>query len=416
MKALIVVENSPVPLDIRVWQQAITLRDAGWSVTVICPEDIQVQKEKSTIISTKKPENLEGVTIFRFPLSFAEKGMVSYLVEYLSAFISISRLCWQVWQRDHFDIIQFCNPPDIFFPIAMFYRMLGASVIFDQHDLFPEFVSWRYSGVTGKLLSVAAQVTEFLTFRSANIVLSTNESYRRIAIKRGKVSGEKVFIVRNGPKQDLFFPVEPDPCLKRGFPYLACYAGVMGHGDGVLELLDSLYYIIHDLGRRDILFILLGDGAVHSQAEQQVAAWGMQDFIIMPGMIRDKLLLRQYLCTADVLLSPEPLNPLNNCSTFIKVAEYMAMGKPIIAYYLQETRYTAQEAALYVKPGDTRAFGQAIVSLLNNPELREKMGIVGRERIQEKFCWEKQQHNLLQAYKMALEQDKFMISHWTKRS
>ncbi len=401
-KVLIVIENSAVPFDPRVWPEATTLRDAGWTVTVICPDIVEVHPDQKAAGKTVEPEDLDGVIVYRFPLAMAMEGVADYLVEYLSAFSAIARLSWRVWRRDHFDIIHFCNPPDIFFPIAIVYRLLGARVVFDHHDLFPEFVASRYRGLPGRLFYAMARVTEYLTFRSANAVLSTNESYRRIAIERGGVSADRVRVVRNGPKRGQFTPVEPVPALKRGFPYSACYVGVMGHEDGVLELLLSIRYIVHDLGRRDILFVLLGEGAVYSQALEQVAAQGLEGVVVMPGVIRDKLLLRQHLCTADVLLSPEPLTPLNAHSTFIKIGEYMAMGKPVVAYDLVESRYTAQESAVYVRPGDIQGFGRAIVALLDDSERRQRMGALGRQRFLNHLSWEDQQGELLRAYTTAL--------------
>lgn len=401
-RVLIVEENSFIPIDTRVWYEVTTLRDAGWDVSVICPKESDIHTGKSATKRTSTPENLEGVTVYRFPLTFAEHGLFDYLVEYFSAFTAIARLSWCVWRKGHFDIIHFCNPPDIFFPIAIFFRLLGARVIFDHHDLFPELVAWRYDGFVGKLLYGFARVTEYLTFRSANVVISTNQSYRQIGRERGNVPAERIVVVRNGPKRDEFTPVEAVLTLKRDFPYMACYAGVMGYEDGVLELLQSIRYIIQDLGRHDILFILLGDGSMRPQALATVKAWGLEDFIDFPGMVRDKLLLRQYLCTADVLLSPEPLTPLNAHSTFIKVGEYMAMGKPIVGYDLVETRYTAQDAAVYVEPGNETEFGRAIVALVDDPERRRLMGESGRQRLLNHLSWEHQQDELFRAYSIAL--------------
>jgi glycosyltransferase involved in cell wall biosynthesis len=326
-----------------------------------------------------------------------------YLNEYLTAWTSIARLSWRVWRKERFDIIQFCNPPDIFFPIGLFYRLLGARVVFDHHDLSPEVVKWRFSGLVGTLLYVFARAAEYLTFRTANAVMSTNQSYRKVAMGRGRVPADRVFILRNGPKSEEFVPVEAIPALKRGLPYMACYVGVMGPDDGVLELLASIRHIVHDMGRHDILFALLGDGAIRPQALAQVKAWGLESVVDMPGMIRDKLVLRQYMSTADVCLSPEPLTPLNTRSTFIKIGEYMAMGKPIVASDLHESRYTAQEAAMYVVPGNAQEFGQAIVTLLADPERRRNMGEFGRQRFLNHLSWEHQKHNLFEAYAVALE-------------
>ncbi len=399
---LIIVENSYVPIDQRVWNEATTLRDEGWQVTVICPAVSGIFKDVETKAVTGTAYNLEGVTVYRFALEWAEKGIKSYMREYLSALISISRLSWSVWRKRHFDIIHVCNPPDIFFAVGLFYRLLGARFVFDHHDLFPELISYRYSGLAARFLYAAARVTEFLTLRGANAVIATNQSYRKIELLRGRVSENRVVVLRNGPKIDKFIPVAPVPELKRDFTYMACYAGVMGKEDGVLELLASIRHIVCEMGRRDILFVLLGDGIVRPQAISQVTAWGLETFVHMPGMIRDNLLLRQYLSTADVCLSPEPLTPLNAHSTFIKICEYMAIGKPIVAYELAETRFSAQEAAVYVAPGNVEEFGRAIVNLLMDPEQRRVMGDFGYQRILTELSWDHQKQNLFRAYDIAL--------------
>jgi glycosyltransferase involved in cell wall biosynthesis len=189
--------------------------------------------------------------------------------------------------------------------------------------------------------------------------------------------------------------------FKRGFPFMVCFVGIMGDEDGVLELLDVIRHIIGELGRQDILFVLIGDGATRSRALADLAAEGLDRFVDMPGMIRDDLRLREYMSTADVFVSPEPLTPMNTRSTFIKIGEYMAMGKPIVAFDLSETRYTAQDAACYVSPGDIRGFGQAIVDLLDDPEHRRKIGIKGRQRILSELGWEHQSQYLFQAYAIA---------------
>jgi len=402
-RVLIVEENAAIPCDTRVWYESTTLRDAGWQVTVICPSTaIGAYAGKGVSRANVAPEDLEGITVYRFPLTVAERGVLDYLREYLSAFAWLARLSWRVWRAGPFDIIHFCNPPDIFFPIGWLYRLLGAAVVFDHHDLFPEVLAWRYRGLTSKALYALARLTELLTLRSANAVISTNESYRRIAMERGGVPADRVIVVRNGPRTQEFVPTELSPALKRGFPYMVCYAGVMGPEDGVFELLQSVRHIVHDLGRRDILFTLLGDGSVRRQALDQVQTWGLESVVDMPGMVRDKLLLRQYLCTADVCVSPEPLTPFNARSTFVKVGEYLAMGKPVVAYDLQETRYTAQEAAIYVAPGNVEEFGRVTVALLGDPERRRCMGECGRRRFLDGLSWDHQKQNLFQAYDIAL--------------
>jgi glycosyltransferase involved in cell wall biosynthesis len=404
-RVLIVEENSFVPIDVRVWYEATTLRDAGWDVTVVCPLITNYQTDENELKVTAGVNDLEGVTVYRFPLTIAEHGISGYLREYITAFLSIARFLWRDFRKARFDVIHFCNPPDIFFPIAMIFRLLGVKVIFDHHDLFPELVKGRFHGLAGRAFYAIARIMEYLTFRSANVVIATNQSYRRIAVKRGGVREDRVVVVRNGPNLNKFKTVEPDPSLKQGFSFLACYAGAMGYDDGIMELISAIRFVVHDLDRHDIRFVLLGDGSMRPVAQAEIHARGLDKYVIMPGMITDNVLLRTYLSTADVLLSPEPLTPLNEVSTFIKIGEYMAMGKPIVAFDLAETRYSAQEAAIYIEPGNIQEYGRAIADLLNDPVQRREMGEIGRQRIVDSLRWEHQQHELLRAYDIALHEN-----------
>ena len=401
-RVLIIEENSRVPMDVRVWYEATTLRDNGWDVTVICPASSTDLDANQKHLRDVEPVDLEGVLAYYFPLRKAKEGVVGFLEEYITAFVSIFRLSWRVWRWKKFDVLHICNPPDMFFPMAFFYRLLGVGIIFDHHDLFPEFISHRYSGLLGKLLHVAARVMEYLTHQSAHLTITVNQSYGRLATSRGCVHPDNLSIVRNGPKANDFAPVEPVLELKKGFPIMVSYLGVMGYGDGVPEMIDSIRYVLTELDRRDILFVLIGDGAKRADAMGKIQEWGLDKYVVMPGMVRDKQLLRQYLSTSDICLSPEPLTPLNAHSTFIKVGEYLAIGRPVVAYDLNETRWTAEDAAIYVEPGDIQEYGRAIVRLANSPDLREKMGEIGRNRILNLLSWEHQETYLLQAYEKVL--------------
>lgn len=396
-RTLMIVENSPVPVDIRVWYEATTLRDAGWQVSVISP---YVHPEGQADVAR---EILDGVEVLRFPLRSAAGGTLAYLREYLSAFAVISRLSWRVWRAARFDVIHLSNPPDIFFPLAWFYRLLGARVIFDHHDLFPEQITARYNGALARLLYVLARIMEFMSLHCAHVVISTNESYRRVATGRDHIRPERVVVVRNGPRLGDFVPVGPEIALKDGRPHMVCYAGVMGHEDGVLELVDVIQYCVQILGRDDILFALLGDGPVRATAQHLIRERGLEPWVEMPGMV-DRPTLRRYIATADLCLSPEPDSPLNARSTFIKIGEYMAMAKPVVATDLAESRYTAQQAACYVTPGNAQAAASAITRLLDEPEARTRMGQLGRDRVENVLAWEHQQVRLLDAYRLALSQ------------
>ena len=400
-RALIVVENNSVPFDCRVWREAKALHEACWQVSVICPLSSQDDWLVRPDSLAGNHEVLDGIHIYRFPLAFAAHDALAYLREYLGAFAHVARLSWHVHRNNGFDVLQVCNPPDIFFPLGLFYRLLGKSFIFDHHDLFPEGVAFRFGGLGGQIMRRLAQLMEWLTLRSANVVMATNESYRRIAIERGGVLPRNVFVVRNGPELTSFQPVEPAPALKQGFPYLACYLGVMGAEDGVEPMLEAIRFVIHDLGRRDVHFVLIGDGAMRPLGLSRIAEWELESQVSMPGRLPDAD-VKRYLSTADVCLSPDPYTPLNDLSTMNKIMEYMIMGKPLVSFDLKEARFSAQDAAVYVPCGDIRAFGQAIVKLLDDPCRRQQMGEFGRRRVLEELAWEYQKPCLLAAYSAAM--------------
>jgi glycosyltransferase involved in cell wall biosynthesis len=398
-RVLIIEENSWVPIDRRVWDEATSLRDAGCEVTVICPSPMGVRGATGAHAHNwRSEERVEGIAVHRFALRFAEKGFAAYLREYLTAFVEISRLTWKVWRQVGFDVLHLCNPPDLYFPICLACRIMGVRIVFDHHDLFPEMVLARYRGAGGRMLYWLARLGELLTMRSAHVVIEPNESYRKIAQTRGRRRPEQVVVVRNGPRANEFDPVESVPELRRGFPYMVCYVGVMGQEDGVMEMVAIIDKIVSDLERHDILFTLVGDGSCRSRAQAELAARGLEPYVDMPGMVRDDLRLRQYMSTADVLVSPEPSTPLNVRSTFVKIGEYMAIGKPIVASDLPETRYTAQDAACYVIPGDAQAFAEAIVELLDDPVRCRLMGSRGQQKVAAELIWERQVPGLLRAY------------------
>ncbi len=396
-RALIVVENLSVPFDRRVWREAKALREAGWQVSVICPRSPQDDGLVCGDSTAGDYEVLDGVHIYRFPLRFAQSGFGAYLREYVTALLASTRLSLRVLREQGFDVLQFCNPPDLFFPLGTVYRLLGKRVIFDHHDLFPEAVDFRFRGTTGNLMSRLALACEWLTFHMATVVMSTNESYRQIALKRGGVKPERVFVVRNGPELATFQPLPPDPALKNGRSHLVCYLGVMGAEDGIEPMMEAIRYFVCDLGRQDVQFVLIGDGCMRSHAVEYVNRWDLGPQVFLPGRISE-MEVRRYLSTADVCLSPDPYTPLNDLSTMNKIMEYMVMAKPLVSFDLKEARFSAQEAAVYVPCGDARAFGQAVVDLLDDPTRRQRMGEFGRQRVLEHLAWEHQKERLLAAY------------------
>jgi glycosyltransferase involved in cell wall biosynthesis len=389
-RALILVENLSVPFDRRVWQECTTLRDAGWTVHVICP-----QGEKR---DTEPEAEIDGVRIHRYPLRAATGGPAGYLREYGSALWHTVRLARKVGPVD---VVHACNPPDLLFLPALWLKRRGARFVFDQHDLVPELYLSRFDRGED-LLYRAVCALERRTYRAADIVLATNESYRDVAMRRGGRRPEEVFVVRSAPAIERFQPVPPEPELKRGKPHLLCYLGVMGPQDGVDYALRALAKLRDEFGRTDWHAVFVGAGDAFDAMVELSRQLGLSEQVQFTGRIPDADLVR-YLSTADVCLSPDPRNPLNDVSTMNKVLEYMAMGRPIVSFDLKEARVSAGDAAVYAPANDEAEFAKLITLLLDDPEKRAGMGKIGQERISGPLSWRNSQASLLAAYAAACD-------------
>ncbi|MEV7980346.1 glycosyltransferase family 4 protein [Streptomyces sp. NPDC086519] len=387
-RALILVENLSVPFDRRVWQECTTLRDAGWTVHVICPQGTKRDTEPEAVI--------DGVRIHRYPLRAATGGPAGYLKEYGAALWHTVRLARRVGPVD---VVHACNPPDLLFLPALWLKRRGARFVFDQHDLVPELYLSRF-GRGEDLLYRAVCALERRTYRAADVVLATNESYRDVAVRRGGRRPEDVFVVRSAPAIDRFRPVPPEPELKRGKPYLLCYLGVMGPQDGVDYALRALAKLRDDVGRTDWHAVFVGSGDAFDAMVELAGRLGLSEQVQFTGRIPDADLVR-YLSTADVCLSPDPRNPLNDVSTMNKVLEYMAMGRPIVSFDLKEARVSAGEAAVYAPADDEAEFAGLIALLLDDPDQRARMGKIGQERVSGPLSWRNSQESLLAAYTAA---------------
>ncbi|MFJ9077515.1 glycosyltransferase family 4 protein [Streptomyces sp. NPDC102278] len=387
-RALVLVENLSVPFDRRVWQECTTLRDAGWTVHVICPQ--------GATRDTETEVEIDGVRIHRYPLRAATGGPAGYLREYGSALWHTVRLAREVGPVD---VVHACNPPDLLFLPALWLKRRGARFVFDQHDLVPELYLSRFDRGQD-LLYRAVLALERRTYRAADIVLATNESYRDVAMRRGGRRPADVFVVRSAPDTDRFRPVPPEPELKRGKPHLLCYLGVMGPQDGVDYALRALATLRDELGRTDWHAVFVGSGDSFDAMVELSRRLGLSEQVQFTGRIPDGDLVR-YLSTADVCLSPDPLNPLNDVSTMNKVLEYMVMGRPIVSFDLREARVSAGEAALYAPANDEAEFAGLIALLLDDPEKRAHMGKIGQERINGPLSWRNSQASLLAAYAAA---------------
>ncbi|GAA3259849.1 glycosyltransferase family 4 protein [Streptomyces griseoincarnatus] len=388
-RALILVENLSVPFDRRVWQECRTLRDAGWEVDVICPQGTKRDTEPEAVI--------DGVRIHRYPLRAATGGPAGYLKEYGAALWHTARLARKVGPVD---VVHACNPPDLLFLPALRLKRQGAAFVFDQHDLVPELYLSRF-GRGKDLLYRGVCALERATYRAADVVLATNESYKDVAVRRGGRRPEDVFVVRSAPDTERFHPVDPEPELKRGKPHLLCYLGVMGPQDGVDYALRALAKLRDEVGRTDWHAVFVGAGDTFDAMVELSRELGLDGQVEFTGRVPDADLVR-WLSTADVCLSPDPCNPLNDVSTMNKVLEYMVMGRPIVSFDLKEARVSAGEAAVYAKGDDEGEFAALIARLLDDPEQRSRMGKSGQERINGPLAWRNSQAALLAAYEAAV--------------
>ena len=386
-RVLIIVQNLPVPFDRRVWLECNALTAAGYDVTVVCPKG---KNDPSHQI-------LDGVTLLKYRPYAPGGRAVGFVMEYAYSFLATARLVLSARRRGPFDVVQACNPPDIFWPIARWLRRRdGSRFVFDHHDLCPELFDSRFP--EGKQLPRRGLVAlERATFRTADHVVSTNASYAEIALRRGDKRPANVTVVRTGPDPERLRRRETVPALRRGRKHLVAYIGVMGPQDGVDLAIRAAAHVVHDLCREDVSFTFMGAGDCYDEIVALRDTLGLRDYVELPGRVPDETVI-DVLSTADVGLSPDPKNPLNDLSTMNKTLEYMAFGMPVVAFDLKETRVSANGAGRYVASGDVVAYARAIVALLDDAEKREDMGREGRLRIEKELGWPHQRDAYVGVY------------------
>lgn len=388
---LIIVENLPVPLDRRVWQESCALRDAGYQVVVICPQMRGF---------TKPYEFLEGIHIYRHWISEEAAGIAGFVREYASALWGETRLAWKVWWKHRPRLIHLCNPPDLLFLVAAPFKLLfGTRVIYDVHDAWPEMFEAKF-GKRG-LLYWGVRIAERLTHLTADVVVTTNRSVQRIALDRGGKEAWDVFVVRTSPKIPTGTSTE-NPGLRNGRKYLVGYVGVMGNADGVDYLVRAAAHVVGKVGRKDVKFLLMGTGPEHGRLTMLRDQLGLQDFVDLPGRVSNEFLFSA-LKTMDLGVACDPINPYNDHCTMNKTLEYMAFGKPQVMFATREGRESAGDAAVYVDENSAEKLGDAIVASLDNPALMDSLGARGNERLNTLLNWERSVEQLLAAYRRALE-------------
>lgn len=389
LRILIIVENLPVPLDRRVWQEACALRDAGHEVTVICPQMRGY---------TQAEEVLEGIQIYRHWISDEARGIRGFIFEYASALWGELGCALKAWKRTGFDVVHLCNPPDLLFLVALPFKWAGAKVIFDVHDLWPEMFEAKF-GKRG-LLYWAVRFAERCTLAVADAVMATNQSVLAAVKQRGRKTDDEVFIVRTAPNK-LNTALPEDPALKNGRRFLVGYIGVMGNADGVHYLIEAARHIVSERKRTDVQFLLMGSGPEHAELVKLRDELGLQEYVAMPGRVSNEFLFTG-LKTMDLGVACDPINEYNDHCTMNKTLEYMAFGKAQVMFGTREGRYSAGEAARYVMENSAAALGDAILEMLDDEPRRAEMGRVGYKRLTRELSWERSVVELLRTYERAV--------------
>jgi glycosyltransferase involved in cell wall biosynthesis len=375
----IVVQNLPVPFDRRVWLECRALVDAGYEVSVVCPKGA----------GDPAYQELDGVHLFKYRAFPPITRQLLFVAEYAWSILATLVLLARAWRRRPFSVIQVCNPPDVLCVAVLPFRLLfGVRMAFDQHDLCPELYESRFDTVAS-LPHRALLLAERVTYRLATHVIATNDSYRQVAIRRGGKRPADVTVVRTGPDPERMRRGEPDPRLRRGHQHLLVYLGVMGPQDGVDVALRALAHIVHTRGRTDVALTLIGDGDAGPALRALADELKLGSHVEFTGRAPDELVGR-LMSTADIGLSPDPKNPLNDVSTMNKTMEYLAFELPVVAFDLVETRVSAQDGAVYATPGRIDEYADLVLELLDDDVLRKRMAAVGRRRVEDVLAWRHQ--------------------------
>jgi glycosyltransferase involved in cell wall biosynthesis len=394
-RVLIIVQNLPVPFDRRVWLECQALVASGHQVTVICP------KGKGD----PAYQVLDTVELYKYRPYAPGGSKLSFITEYGYSFAATAWLTLKARRSGRFRVIQACNPPDIFWPIAQVLRAFDRTrFVFDHHDLCPELFQSRFPDGP-KLPYRALRALERRTHRTADHVISTNTSYQDIAVTRSGKSPADVTVVRTGPDPDRLRRGPADPELRRGRRYLAAYIGVMGPQDGVDIVVRAAAVVVHELGREDIAFTLIGSGDCFDELVALRDELGLAGHVEFTGRAPDELVGR-IMSTADLGLSPDPKNPLNDVSTMNKTMEYMAYELPVVAFDLRETRVSAGDAAVYATPNDVHEYAAAIVDLVDDEPRRALLGKRGRARVEEELAWSRQERAYVDVYRRLIGEGK----------
>ena len=388
-RVVIVVQNLPVPFDRRVWLEATTLTRAGYDVTCICPTG---KGHDATF------EIIEGIRIHRYRLPVDASGALGFIVEFAWCFVRTAlKLAREMATNGRIDVLHVCNPPETYFPLGWLVKATGARFLFDHHDLSPEMYDAKFGDDASSAMRRGLLLLEQETFRAADLVITTNESHKRIAVERGRMDPDDVIVVRSGPDLERLQQVEPVDHWRQGRRHLVTYLGEICEQDGVHHLVDAMVEIRDRHGRNDVSCVLMGGGPHQPAIKAYASEIGADDVCHFTGRVSDETLC-EVLSSADVGVDPDPWTPWSDQSTMNKIMEYMYFGLPIASYDLTEARVSAGEAALFAPEHTVASLADTIVELLDDPEARERMGKIGRHRIETQLSWEHSAPHLLRAY------------------
>jgi glycosyltransferase involved in cell wall biosynthesis len=381
-----IVENHSYPYDTRVRLLSQSLKAAGFNISVICPRENE----------QKKFEVVDGINVYRYPSTRSGSGLVGFVWEFSYSTLMIFLYSIFIFFREGFDIIHSNNPPDTIVFIGIFYKVLGKKVVYDEHDLSPELYESRF-GKRGGMVYKILCFLEKLSARSADLVITVNESYQKIQIARTGIDPRKSVVIRNGPSPSRVYRVEPDEAIKNLNKTILYYVGVIGPQDGLDNLVYTVEILVNRLNHKSILCIVSGDGESLQSIKELVLKLNLEAYFLFTGRVYE-VDLRRYLSTADICLDSSPFNPLNDISSMVKIMEYMAVGKPVVCFDLTENRYIAKGAALFAPSGDNQAFAQCIIKLINNHTLANELGAEGLKRINTELSWSFSAEKLVKAY------------------
>jgi glycosyltransferase involved in cell wall biosynthesis len=375
---VIVVENLPVPLDRRVWQEALALRAAGWKVSVICP------------LNDQHPETYEvidDIAIYRHPLPLEASGKLGFVVEYVAALFHEARLLLKVARERGFDVIQACNPPDLIFLVAAPFKLFGKRFVFDHHDVAPELFEAKY-GKRG-FFHTALLMAERLTFQTADLVISANDTYRDIAMTRGGKAPDDVVTVYSVPDRLKMMRVEPSVALRAGARIVLGYVGIIGMQDGVDHMVRCVHHLISDHGLNDFRAVIVGDGPALASVRALADELGVSDRIQFTGYLRGKALM-EAISTFDIGIIPDPINPYNDKISMNKVFEYSSLGVPSVTYALTETCRLLEDAGTYADDGTPAGLARACLPLMQGDELRKAKAEAAQALADRRFSWDRE--------------------------